>query len=163
MKEFNFKKFLNICYSSHIPMSVWLIEVLDEFSSLLLRWTVPFLLAQISPPVLAGIWMCLGEGRGQWNSKATPLTPQKYTRDGGWPTDWNSSFCSYGGRKRNVAPKRKAKQPHKTMSEPPMHYLNRYSGKCTEMPQAQDLFRCTAQEIRKRRWNILPGKGRPHL
>lgn len=129
-------------------MSVWLMEVLDEFNSVLLRWTILFLLAQTSPPVLAAVWRCLGEGRGQWSSKAIPLTPQKYTRDGGGPTDWNSSFSSYGSRKRNVVPKRKAKQPYKTVYEPPMNFLNRYTGKCTDS-QAQDLFRCTAQEVRK--------------
>lgn len=105
-------------------MYVWLIEVLDEWNSLLLRWTILFLLAQTSPPALAAIWRCLGEGRGQWSSKAIPLTPQKYARDGGWPTEWNSSFCSYGSKKGNVVPKRKAKQPHKTESEPPTYFIN---------------------------------------
>lgn len=63
-------------------------KVFHEFSSLPLRWTILFLLAQTSPLprlVLAGIWMCLGEGRCQWSSKATPLTPKKYTGGVGWP------------------------------------------------------------------------------
>lgn len=106
-------------------MYVSLIKVLGEFNSLLLRWTIPFLLAQTSPQVLVAIWRCLGEGREHLSSKAAPLVPQKYTRDGGWPTDWNSIFCSFGSRKGNVVPKRKAKTPYKTTSEPPMHFLKR--------------------------------------
>lgn len=97
-------------------MYVCLIEVLGEFNSLLWRWTIPFLFAQTNPRVLVAIWRCLGEGRGQWSSKATPLTPEKYTRDGGWLTDWNSSFCSHVSRKGNVVPERKEKQPYKTVS-----------------------------------------------
>lgn len=46
-----------------------------------------------------------------------------------------------------------------------LHFLKRHTGKCRD-PQAQDLFRCTAQE---ESWGggeggiILPGKGKSGL
>lgn len=116
----------------------------------------PILPCRPSPPVLAAIWRYMGEGRRQWSSKSTSLAPQKYTRDGGWPTHrLKLQFLLIWRQKRECCPPKEKQSNHKKLhlNLPCISSIDT-QGNAQRPPGSVQMY-CPR---RKLRWNILPGK-----